>query len=154
MRRADARSRKIRSPEGVAFRLQVSAYSIEPAQSVSAANLFPKEAVRATLADEGKPCRPEMAFVRFSRSLARCREGLAGARACPNRPICWPAGELQGVVPSSDSGEEMAAGKAFEVFCFDIDNAPFVNGPWSNKVSGNQLTEPSSGTRFDVIVKG
>jgi hypothetical protein len=34
VRRADARSRKISSPDGVALRLQVSVYSGEPAVSV------------------------------------------------------------------------------------------------------------------------
>jgi hypothetical protein len=60
VRRADARSRQIRSPEGVALRLQVSPYSIEPFVSKFACNLLPKEAVRATLADEGGQNRPKV----------------------------------------------------------------------------------------------
>lgn len=72
MRRPRACSRQIRSPEGVARRFQVSTHSIEPLVSSTACNLFPKDAVRETLADEGSENRPEVARVFFALAFACC----------------------------------------------------------------------------------
>ena len=94
-------------PAGVAFCLQVCRYSIEPAVANRACNLFPKDMLRAALADEVKEDGPEVAFVLLRESFACIAEWLAGARACPNRSICWPSGKLQGKAPSADSGKEM-----------------------------------------------
>ncbi len=63
VRRTDARSTEITRPNGVVRSFQVSEYSIEPCKSVIACNLFTKNDVRLTLADEPEEFRPEMAFI-------------------------------------------------------------------------------------------
>jgi hypothetical protein len=109
VRSADARSRKIRRPEGVTGRLQVSRHKVQPPHSVRARNLLSKDDWRATLSDEPKPHWPEMTGIFVTEPPAGLAEGLAGAGAGPNRLICWPPGELEGKLPATDSGEEMAA---------------------------------------------
>jgi hypothetical protein len=55
VRRPDARSAQIRSPDGVALSFQVSANSVEPREAVRARNLLPKDDDRRALADEREP---------------------------------------------------------------------------------------------------
>ena len=52
VRRADARSRENCRPAGVAIGFQVSENKVEPSPASRAFNLFPKDNVRATLANE------------------------------------------------------------------------------------------------------
>jgi hypothetical protein len=70
MGRADAASWQYGRPAGVAFALQVSANSIEPAPSNRRLNLLSKDDCRAPLSDERKPRRPQVALVigRLARS--------------------------------------------------------------------------------------
>jgi hypothetical protein len=49
-----------------------------------------------------------MTFVIGRLAAAGCAEWLAGARACPNRSVIWPAGKPEGEGPSADPGEEVA----------------------------------------------
>jgi len=70
VRRPDARSAQIGTSDRIPQVFQVSAYSGEPAPSVSARNLLAKDLCRAALADEPSHLRPEVSFVRFALPLA------------------------------------------------------------------------------------
>jgi hypothetical protein len=48
-------------------------------------------------------------------AFASGAEGLAGARACPNRSVCRPTCKLQGEGPSANTGEEVALGVSVEI---------------------------------------
>lgn len=142
MRRPDARSRNIRSPEGVLFRLQVSSYSIEPAVSSRSTNLFPKDAHRLTLAEEGIENGPKVPFVGFFLLLASFTEWLAGARGCPNRSSCWPAGKSEGKGPATDSGEPMALRARFDFGTLHLPNVPPVDGISLDLTSLDEVSQP------------
>jgi hypothetical protein len=107
VRRTDARSAQISSPEGIARAFQVSAYSVEPREAVRARNLLSKDDWRAALSDETEPLGPEVALVVNAFASAGDREGLTGARAGPDGPVVGPAGESEGVAPDSDACEEV-----------------------------------------------
>lgn len=66
VRRADAASRQIGCPDGIARFLQIIAYSGEPFVSSTACNLLAKTRCRLALADEPKRVGPEMAGVFFA----------------------------------------------------------------------------------------
>jgi hypothetical protein len=74
-----------RRPAGVASSFQVCRYSIEPTFSNRCRNLFPKDDVRAALADEIEEDWPEVALVSLGELLSGAAEGLAGTGASPNR---------------------------------------------------------------------
>lgn len=78
VRRTDAMCAQYRRPAGVTFRFQVCENTIDPTEPNRSLNLFAKNCVRATLADEPKPSRPQMPFVSASALLTGGREGLAG----------------------------------------------------------------------------
>ena len=58
MRRTDARSAQIGSPDGVTRSFQVSLYKVEPSEAVTACNLLANDDVRAALRDEVEKCGP------------------------------------------------------------------------------------------------
>ena len=93
MRRPDARSRDTDRSEGVSFTFQVSLNKIEPSVPNRRFNLFTKDCVRAALADEIEPDRPQVALVCRSFSFAGGTEGLAGAASGPDATVVRPAGE-------------------------------------------------------------
>jgi hypothetical protein len=68
-------------------------------------------------------------------ALSGCGEGLAGARACPNRSVVGPGGEAQGITPSADASEEMALLVSGEVIRSHVNDASLVNVAWRD-VSG------------------
>src|SRR5262245_37959077 len=107
VRSADARSAKIRRPNGVTRSFQVIRHGIEPLKGNLARNLLSKHDWRAALADEPKPVGPEMALVLEAFPLARRTERLTGTTTRPNRST--PPGKLESKIPSSDPGEEVAA---------------------------------------------
>jgi hypothetical protein len=125
--RPDAASWKYGRPAGVAFRLQVSENKVEPAPSNRRLNLLTKDSLRAALADERKPRRPQVAVVIACLALAGGAEGLAGAGTGPNRSVIGPSGETQGDGPSADAGEEMALAVAAEVGRSHVNDASLVN---------------------------
>jgi hypothetical protein len=63
VRRARARSWGITRPDGVVDSLQVRRNNVEPRPASRTRNLFAKNDVRATLADEPEPCGPEMTLI-------------------------------------------------------------------------------------------
>jgi len=116
VRRTDARSAQIGSPEGVARAFQVSAYSVEPREAVRARNLLPKDDWRAALADETKPLRPEVALVVGAPASASDGEGLAGARASPDGAAFRPACESERVLPDPDASKEVSTLSVADIF--------------------------------------
>jgi len=70
MRRPDAVCAQYKRPAGVAFRLQVCEYSIEPAELNGSRHLLANNALRALLANEVEPNRPEVALVGSSLPLS------------------------------------------------------------------------------------
>jgi hypothetical protein len=122
VRRPDARSAQIGSPNRIADCFQVSSYSGEPFTSILARDLFSKNNCRSADLDKLKPDRPEMAFVEFPTPLSGARKRLARAASRPNRGICRPAGELEGKGPTADSRKEVALRVSCEFFGFDFCN--------------------------------
>src|SRR5436190_19077988 len=107
MRCPDARSRQTRCPERVAFAFHVSLNKVEPPVGNRCLNLLAKHDCRAALRDEAEPGGPEVSGVGDTLAGTSGREGLAGAGAGPDRPVCWPLGKLEGVGPPTDPGEEV-----------------------------------------------
>jgi len=122
VRRADARSAQICSPEGVARGFHVSVYKVEPAEAILACNLFAKDDWRAALADEMVPVRPEVPLVIKPASCTCRAERLARAASCPNRTVVGPACGSQGVGPDPDACEEVALGELSQFIRSNIDN--------------------------------
>mgnify|MGYP006287962391 CR=1 FL=1 len=122
MRRTDARSAEIESPDGVVRCFHVSVYKVEPNEAVLACNLFAKDDCRAALADEIVPDGPKVSGVVETCALSCGAEGLTGAGACPDGPVVWPSGKLEGVGPDADPGEEVALSEPSEVHRLNIAN--------------------------------
>jgi hypothetical protein len=122
MRGAEARSANIDSPDGVIRCFQVSAYKVEPAETVATGNLLSSHDWRAALRDEAIEVGPEVAIVGNASALSGRTEGLAGARPCPDRSVVSPARETERKPPAADAGEEVALGEASDVIRGHIDN--------------------------------
>lgn len=122
MGRIDGTSWKYDRPAGVALSFQINAHSVEPILADGCCNLFAKYRVRAALADEPEPLRPEMAFVGLAFAAACDRERLAWTASGPDRPGVGPSGKAAGVGPSAEAGKEMALGEASEIVGSNIDN--------------------------------
>ena len=116
VRRTDARSAQISSPEGVARAFQVSAYSVEPREAVRACNLLSKDDWRAALLNELEPGGPEVALVVGAFASAGDAEGLAGTRASPDGAAFRPAGESERVLPDPDASKEVSTLSVADIF--------------------------------------
>jgi hypothetical protein len=81
-------------------------------------------------------------------------EGLAGARACPNRSVVGPSGETEGDGPSGDTGEEMALGVAAEIVGSHVNDASFVNVATGDVSGGDEVAEPLRCIGVDLVVVG
>jgi hypothetical protein len=111
----DARTRQTTRPDGVVFRFQVIAKTIEPSMSNRCFNLFTKDDARAALFDELEPDRPKVARIGAAKLGAGARERLTGATPGPDFSVIGPAGESKGIAPASNAGEEMALDESSEV---------------------------------------
>jgi hypothetical protein len=140
--RADARSAQIGGPDCISQSFQVSTYSGEPFTSSLARNLLAKRRCSFSEGDKVAEDRPEVALVRFAEPLAGAREGLTGARACPNRSVIGPAGETQGIGPPSDSGKEVLLCVSSEFMRSDIDDAPFVHVAVGDESGADEFAQP------------
>ena len=127
VRRPDARSAQIRSPNGVTRSFQVSVYSVEPTEAVSARNLLSKDDWRAALFDEPEPLGPEMALVSHAFPFSSSAEGLAGTRAGPNGNVIWPAGEPERIGPDANSGKGVELGGVSDVGPGQLSNASLLD---------------------------
>jgi len=137
--RADARSRKITRPEGIAKFFQVKRYSIEPFRSITARSLLSIDRVRTALRNEAVPDRPEVPFVHRALSFAGARKGLTWTASGPKRDVWTDASDSQGERPSSNPGEEMALSVSGEVRAPDIRYAPFVHVAIGDDASLDEL---------------
>jgi hypothetical protein len=127
MRCPEARSAKINRPDGVSRRFQVSVNKVEPSKSVTTCNLLAKDRDRLSLSDEAKPRWPKMAGIGGAIGFPRRAEGLAGAGACPDRPLVEPSDEPERITPDSDAREEMALGISGKVFCSYFLDVSLIN---------------------------
>lgn len=153
VRSADARSAQIRRPDGVSLRFQVSRNSVEPCESILRRNLLSKDHWRAALSDEPKPRRPEMTGICEALAFAGCGEGLAGARARPNKSL-GPSCELEGQVPSADPGEEVAAVVAMEVGGLNFADVSLVNESGGDEPGSDEPSEPVGSECVVLVVVG
>jgi hypothetical protein len=133
---------------------QVSENSVEPAPSNCRFNLLTKDCCRTALGDERKPRRPQVTLVIECRALAGGAERLAGTRACPNRSVIAPSGKPESEGPSSDPCEEMTLRVSGEIVGPDIDDGSFVNVAWRDVPGRDEVAEPLSGERIDLVVPG
>lgn len=104
---ANARSRQISRPDGVVNSFQVSRYKIEPRPASRACNLFAKDALRATLADEPEELRPQVSLVIESAVESGDAERLAGTATGPRAFVIGDTREPQRIRPTADPSEEM-----------------------------------------------
>lgn len=154
VRRTDARSAQIRSPDGVARCFQVSVNKVEPVEAVTARNLLSKDDCRAALFDEVMPRRPQVPLVSKPSSFACRAERLAGAGTGPNRSIIWPAGAAQRVGPDADAGKPVTLRVAAHVVGVHVLDAAFVNVARGDVSCGNEVAEPLRCIGVDLVVVG
>jgi len=115
VRRADARSRKIGSPERVSNRFQVKMYSGEPFNGILACNLLPKDNDRSALGDEPPKSGPKVPRVVNSFTFSGNAEWLARARACPDGSVVGPMSQPESVCPSAKAREKVTLVVAVKV---------------------------------------
>lgn len=120
VRRADARSREIASPDGISQLLQISANSGEPFASRPARNLLSKDDWRAAEIDKRVNSGPEVSLVGMAELLSCARKRLTGKARGPARAV--PSGEVEGVFPSGDPGEEMHSLVAAELVGANVED--------------------------------
>jgi len=154
VRRTDARSAQISSPEGVARSFQINAYSVEPREAVRARNLLSKDDWRAALANETEPGGPEMTLIVGALASAGDAEGLAGATPGPDRSVIGPAGEPESVAPDSDACEEMRLSRCSHVFTGHLENAARIDAPPGDVAGVGEVLQPLRRERLELVVVG
>jgi len=87
-----------------------------------------------------------------ARAFAGLAEGCARTRARPNRPICWPTSELKGIVPSSDTGEEVTAVVAGEVCWLHVSDVSLIDTSGHDESGRDEFAEPSGGEAIVLVV--
>jgi hypothetical protein len=127
VRRPDARSAQIGGPDGISQCFQVSAYSGEPLPSSLARNLLSKDDWRQALLNEVTEDGPEVPVVVGAAAFTGNAEGLAGQTGSPYRALTGPAGEVEGVGPPADAGEEVGRVVPDEVRGGDVMDAPVID---------------------------
>jgi hypothetical protein len=152
VRRADARSAQIGSPDGIAQCFQVSAYSVEPRPAVSTRNLLSKDDWREALGDEATPLGPEMPLVVGAFASAGDGEGLAGAGASPDGSVVGPSGESERVAPDSDAGEEVRLRSSSNRLTGDLQDASGIDLPSCDVASLDEVGEPLRRVRVELVV--
>jgi hypothetical protein len=140
--RAEAASWGINRPDGVTLSFQVRRNKVEPSESVIGRNLFAKDWDRVLDADEAEEFGPEMTFIGCAGSFSGNRERLTRARSRPDALFVRPACAPEGVTPDSNSGEEMALGKASEVCGLHVLDVSSINFPRRYDFRGHQVLQP------------
>jgi hypothetical protein len=85
--------------------------------------------------------------------LARGAEGLAGARACPNRSVIGPAGESQGVGPSADAGEEVALSVSIEILGRQVAHVARIDAAGRDVFGRDEVAQPLGAIAVVVAVE-
>lgn len=85
-------------------------------------------------------------------ALPGSREGLAGARTCPNRSVVGPVGESEGVGPAPDAGKEMGVSIGSDIVGRDLRNGAFVHVARRDLPVRNQGAQPCGGERVVFVV--
>ena len=152
MRRACAVCAQYGSPDGVTFRFQVSAYSIEPSELNRVFNLFAKDDVRAAVHDEAVELGPEVAFVGEAFAFTGGAESLTGTGAGPAGLVVRPAGQRQGTAPPSDPGEEMALNVSPKIVPGNVSDTSIIYFSFWNQPVVDKLAEPLRRIRVEFIV--
>jgi hypothetical protein len=152
VRRTDARSAQISSPEGVVRSFQINAYSVEPREAVRARNLLPKNRIRSALVNELEPGGPEVSLVGGSFASAGDAEGLAGAGAGPDGSVVGPTGESEGVAPDPDACEEMRLSRCSHVFTGHLENAARIDAPLGDVPGVGEVLQPLRRERLELVV--
>jgi len=80
-----------------------------------------------------------MAGIGGAIGFPRRAEGLAGAGACPDRPLVRPSSEPERVAPDSDAREEMTLGISSKVFCSYFLDVSFINISGCDVTRRNQV---------------
>jgi hypothetical protein len=142
VRRTEARSAEIDSPDGVVRCFQVSVNKVEPTKSVFARNLLAKDNDGAALADEVVPGWPQVPLVSKPSAFACRAERLARTGTCPNRSVVRPPGATKRVAPDADAGEEVALGEAVEVARVNVLDASLVDDSIGDESSTDEFSEP------------
>ena len=151
VRRTVARSRGNNRPDGVTNSFQVSTNSVEPSVAVRRANLLANDRDRATLADEPEKLGPEVPVVFLTLPLAGGTEGLAGTATRPDRPFFGPACELEGVLPTPNSGEAVNSSKPGNVGWSDLADIPFINCPLGQMPGADEFAEPGGNRLVELV---
>ena len=154
LRRADAASRNIGGPHGIACSFQVSANSGEPFKPIAASNLFSKHRWRAALRNEAVPDRPQVALVVCAAALSNPAKRLAWAASGPYGALVGPSCKPERERPSANAGEEVALIKPSKVICSHISNVSLINIAGSNRARSYQVPEPARSKRVVLVVVG
>jgi len=153
VRRPDARSAQISSPDGVALSFQVSANDVEPREAIPARNLLSKHDWRAALADEAEPLGPKVPLVCGAASFAGDREGLTGTGAGPDGPVVRPPGEPKSVGPGAEAGEGVELGSAHKVICAEVTDGTSIDRSRGDVPGVGEVAEPRRGVGLDLVVE-
>ena len=127
---------------------EVEPDTIEPLSSEPAGDLLAENSCRTALRDEAQELRPDVALVGDSASLTGDGEWLTGAATGPDLSLSGPVGELEGVLPASDPGEEVASVVGY-VGGDDIDDAPVVH-----EGVRVEIPQPARGVRLVLVEVG
>lgn len=147
----DGTSWNNKRPAGVARGFQVKEHSIE-CQVDDASNVFADEYSGSFLLNKARQDRPEVAVV-FLRKLAACdAEGLAGEAAGPDFRVVRDAGKSASKSKAANSGEEMALSVSSQASRGNVFNATVINIPIRDVPGFDQVSEPLSRIRIELIV--
>ena len=152
MRRADARSADIKSPDGVARCFQVSVNKVEPSEAVFTRNLFSKNCDRFALCNEVVPVRPEVPLVSKPKTSASPGERLARAGSRPDFAVIRPSCKSEGIRPTSESCKEVALRVFSKVIGPDITYISLVNITGRYAPGGYQVAQPLGHVRIYLVV--
>lgn len=147
-------SRDINRPAGVTFSLQISGDSVEPIIASRSRNLLSHKDSGPSGTGEAKDVGPQMPWIVSTGAFPRDREGLAGARGCPNRSSIGPSGKPGGKAPSADAGEQVDLCKSVEVAGLKLDDAALVDDAGRDVALVDEPTQPVSGDGIVFVVEG
>ncbi len=154
VRRADAASREIGGPHGIACAFQVSANSGEPFKSTATRNLLSKNRCRLALRNEAVPVGPQVALVGCAAAAPNSAERLAWAASRPYGALVGPSGKPKRERPSADPCEEVALVKPSKVICSHISNVSLIHIAGGYRPRSYQVPQPRRREWVVLVVVG